>query len=207
MNRPRLIKNSQYLHQITQVGYNEWINLVPELGAFVIYEGTLYLGDGDQFNPISEVDLRSLGLGWAVYYDTTYSPSNSYNFTTAEFTIPNDAGIIEKSSDTDYYKNGKISPELNKDVYIITVAFKAYLNTSNGHAEIHLQGTGETPYERVADIITFPKGNGVEHTYSKMLQFYVDQDAVDNGLEIKFKASHSGSLYDIVFFIQKTFEA
>ncbi|MFY7936382.1 MAG: hypothetical protein ACOVOQ_03315, partial [Flavobacterium sp.] len=54
------------------------------------------------------------------------------------------------------------------------------------------------------DVITFPKGNNVEHTYAKTFQYYADADTVANGLNVKMQASHSGSIHDVIYFIQRT---
>ena len=70
--------------------------------------------------------------------------------------------------------------------------------------DIYLQGGNGTPYERVRDIIVFPKGNDVEHTYTKQFQYYSDSDVVTNGLSVKMLPSDSGEIYDVIYFIQRT---
>jgi hypothetical protein len=70
--------------------------------------------------------------------------------------------------------------------------------------ELYLEGGNGTPYDRIRDIITFPKGNNVEHSYAKTFQYYSDDDVITNGLSIKILASHSGQLHDVIYFIQRT---
>jgi len=80
----------------------------------------------------------------------------------------------------------------------------AKLSNANGYLDLFLEGGNGTPYDRVRDTITFPKGNNVEHVFAKTFQFYADEDVITNGLEVKIEASDSGSIYDIIYFIQRT---
>ena len=68
------------------------------------------------------------------------------------------------NSAIDYYAANKLRAEFNNDVYIVTIAFKAQISNANGHVDIYLEGGNGTPYDRIRDTITFPKGNNVEHT-------------------------------------------
>lgn len=167
----------------------------------------VYEGDGLYKFRFESFETSSLGLGWARYDDTQYTSTSKYDFlSSTEFTIPNDAGSVidtHKHSDIDYYSNGKIYGEFENDVYILTVAFKASISNANGYIEIFLQGGNGTPYDRVRDIIVFPKGNDVEHSYTKQFQFYADDDVVTNGLTIKMLPSDNGSIYDVIYFIQR----
>jgi hypothetical protein len=148
-----------------------------------------------------------MGLGWARYDGTQYTIASPYAFTTTEFVVPNNKGnVIDNHihSDIDYYKNNKLYAEFEADVYVLTIAFKAKIGNANGYVDLFLEGGNGTPYDRIRETITFPKGNDVEHSFAKTFQYYADEDVVTNGLEVKIKASHSGSIYDVIYFIQRT---
>jgi hypothetical protein len=70
--------------------------------------------------------------------------------------------------------------------------------------ELYLEGGNVTPYDRVRNTIVFPKGNNVEHAYSTTFQYYADDDVILNGLTLKGLASHSGEIYEVIYFIQRT---
>jgi hypothetical protein len=130
-----------------------------------------------------------------------------YSFSTSPFVIPNNSfNIINHSinSSIDYYNGTKIKCEFENDVYVITVAFKAKISNANGYMELYLEGGNGTPYDRVRNTIVFPKGNNVEHVYSTTFQYYADDDVILNGLTLKGLASHSGEIYEVIYFIQRT---
>ena len=148
-----------------------------------------------------------MGLGWARYDDTQYTKASPFNFTTTAFTVPNNKGFVidtNINSEIDYYATNKLRAEFENDVYIVTIAFKASISNANGHIDIYLEGGNGTPYDRVRDVITFPKGANQEHTYAKTFQYYADEDVVTNGLSVKMLASHSGNIHDVIYFIQRT---
>ena len=172
-----------------------------------IENGTLHVYDNrlkvHLNNEIKEVGLAEVNA-WGRYDDTQYTSASSFAFTTAEFTLPNNAGNVVSNTEFPFYNGTKLLSENTNDVYIITIAFKAKINNANGHFELYLQGGNGTPYDRVKDIVIFPKGNNIEHAYAKTFQFYADADVVTNGLSIKATASDNGEIYDVIYFIQRT---
>jgi hypothetical protein len=70
--------------------------------------------------------------------------------------------------------------------------------------DLFLEGGNGTPYDRIRETITFPKGANSEHSFAKTFQYYADEDVVTNGLEVKLQASHSGNIHDVIYFIQRT---
>ena len=144
-------------------------------------------------------------LGWGRYDDGQYvSGIKKVLIPSTDNIVPNNASNIIEVGDFSFYNGSKLLSETENSCYLITVAFKASISNSNGYAEIKLKGGNGTPYERVTDTFTFPKGSNVEHSYSKMFQYYSDEDVVTNGLSIVIDPSHTMLIWDIIFFIQRT---
>ena len=201
------MKNTAFKVHVGNATQTEVDDVNIEQGAMLVTDESLFMGfNGEQvrvFPPQSD----KMGLGWARYDDTQYTSASPFAFTTTAFTIPNNKGnVIDTNinSAIDYYTGNKLRAEFENDVYIVTIAFKASISNANGHVDIYLEGGNGTPYDRVRDVITFPKGNNVEHTYAKTFQYYADEDVVTNGLSVKIKASHSGHIHDVIYFIQRT---
>ena len=201
------MKNTAFKVHVGNATQTEVDDVNIEQGAMLVTDEALFMGfNGEQvrvFPPQSD----NMGLGWARYDDTQYTSVSPFAFTTTAFTIPNNKGFVidtNINSAIDYYAGNKLKAEFENDVYIITIAFKAQISNANGHVDIYFEGGNGTPYERLRDTITFPKGNAVEHTYAKTFQYYADEDVVTNGLSVKMLPSHSGTIHDIIYFIQRT---
>ena len=203
----RSFTDSSFVVQVEQVTDEQLPNIVPENGAIIQKDGNLYIGYNKRWNQIA-LGFSSNDLGWARYDDTQYTELSSYAFTgDTEFTIPNNAGsVITKGTYTEFYDktSAKVKSQNVDDVYILTVAFKAKITNANGSLELYLEGGNGTPYRRVSDMVVFPKGNNVEHIYTKQFQFYADSDVVSNGLSIKALPSDDGEIYEVIYFIQRT---
>jgi hypothetical protein len=162
----------------------------------------------DRFNRVWTIEeINAFSNSWARYDDTEYTSVSPYAFSISPFVIPNNSfNIINHSinSSVEYYDGTKIKCEFENDVYVITVAFKAKMSTANGYMDLYLEGGNGTPYDRVRNTIVFPKGNNVEHAYSTTFQYYADDDVILNGLTLKGLASHSGEIYEVIYFIQRT---
>lgn len=201
-------KNTSFRVHVQESDLEQVNSVNVEQGAMLVTNEALYMGFNDEMVKVYPAQSSGLGLGWARYDDTQYTSASSYAFTTAtEFIVPNNAGTVLNTyinSSTAYYNGSKLFAENENDVYIITIAFKAKISNANGYIDIYLQGGNGTPYERVRDIIVFPKGNDVEHTYTKQFQYYSDSDVVTNGLSVKMLPSDNGEIYDVIYFIQRT---
>lgn len=163
----------------------EWVKLYPQSGA-----GT--------------------GTGWARYDDGIYTASNKLNLALGvEVTLPNNAANSYRSYEgVDYYNpiTQKVTADSENDTYIMTVVFKySAPNANQTYLEMHFQGGNGTPYDRIRDTIGFPKGNDETHDHHAVFQYYADSSFVTNGSQWKITANGgSASVWDIIFFIQKT---
>jgi len=201
------MKNTAYKVHVEEVTQTEVDSVNIEQGAMLVTDESLFMGFNGEQVRVYPPQSDKMGLGWARYDDTQYTSASPYSFTTAAFTVPNNKGNVIDThihSDIDFYASNKLKAEFENDVYIITIAFKAKIDNANGHIDLYLQGGNGTPYDRVRDTITFPKGNAVEHIYAKTFQYYSDEDVVTNGLTVKMLPSHTGSIYDVIYFIQRT---
>lgn len=200
-------KNTAFRVHVQTANQTEVDDVNIEQGAMLVTDEALFMGFNDEQVRVYPPQSDKMGLGWARYDDTQYTSASPYSFGTTAFTLPNNKGnVIETHihSDISYYASNKIKAEYDGDVYVITIAFKAQISNANGYVDLYLEGGNGTPYERIKDTITFPKGNNVEHTFAKTFQFYADEDVVTNGLSVKMLASHSGQIHDVIYFIQRT---
>ena len=200
-------KNTSFRVHVQTATQTEVNDVNIEQGAMLVTDESLFMGFNSEQVRVYPPQSDKMGLGWARYDDTQYTSASPYLFTTDAFVVPNNAGNVIDThihSDIEYYSNNKIKSEFENDVYIITIAFKASISNANGYLDLYLEGGNGTPYDRIRDTVTFPKGNDVEHTFAKTFQFYADDDVVTNGLSIKMLASHSGNIHDVIYFIQRT---
>lgn len=201
------MKNTAFRVHVEEANQSEVNNVNIEQGAMLVTNESLFMGFNNEQVRVYPPQSDKMGLGWARYDDTQYTSASPYSFTTTAFLVPNNAGNVIDThihSNIEYYNNSKIYAENNADVYAITIAFKAKISNANGHLDLFLEGGNGTPYDRIREAVTFPKGANVEQSFAKTFQYYADEDVVTNGLEVKIQASHSGSIYDVIYFIQRT---
>jgi hypothetical protein len=198
------MKNTSFKVHVQEASQTEVDDVNIEQGAMLVTDEALFMGFNGEQVRVYPPQSANMGLGWARYDDTQYTSVSPFAFTTTAFTVPNNKGFVidtNINSAIDYYSGNKLRAEFENDVYIVTIAFKAKISNANGHVDIYLQ---DGAYDRIRDVITFPKGNNVEHTYAKTFQYYADADTVANGLSVKIQASHSGNIHDVIYFIQRT---
>ena len=205
----RNIKNTSYKVQV-DVNTDAIRNSYKiEEGAYVTTESgvwTVYGGEWVKLYPQSGIGT---GLGWVRYQDSQYteiSPLNLANETPVA--LPNNGNIKTKSDPTQEYYNTatqKIIGSAINDVYIITVEFKsATPNANQTHLDLWFENGGGL-FENLNVSLAYYKGNATTQTFHNTFQYYITQDFIDNGTNIRIQShGNSATVWDIQYFIQKT---
>lgn len=204
-----MLKNTSYKVQV-DVSTEEIRNSYNiEEGAYVTTESgvwTVYNGEWVKLYPQAGGET---GLGWVRYQDTEYTSSNKLSLLDENpVLLSNNGGVKTKSDASQEYFNTvtqKLIPSTLNDVYVITLEFKSSAsNTQNTHLDLWFENGGGL-LENLEVSIGYYKGNNSTQTFHKVMQYYVDQDFIDNLADIKIQ-SHGGNalVWDIQFFIQKT---
>lgn len=203
------VKNTSYKVQV-DVDSDETRNAYNvEEGAYVTTSSGVYTVWNDDWRKIYPVGGSGSGLGWTRYDDSTYTSLNKLSLADGvEVVLPNDGGSVYRSyTGIDYYdsENEKVLADFENDVYTMTIVFKfSAPNANQTYLEIHFQGENGTPYDRIRDTISFPKGNDVAHDYHGMFQYYADANFVNVGSQWKITANGgTAQIWDIIFFINK----
>jgi hypothetical protein len=202
-----MVKNTSYKVQV-DVDSDEVRNAYQiEEGAYVTTSSGVYTVWNGEWRKVYPQGGADSGLGWARYDDTTYTSINKLNLALGvETVLPNNAGTVYRSyTGLDYYADGKVLAEFEKDVYTMTIVFKfSAPNANQTYLEMHFQGGNGTPYDRIRDTVTFPKGNDVAHDYHGIFQYYADANFVNVGSEWNITAiGGTAQIWDIIFFINK----
>lgn len=203
-----MIKNTSYKVQADVDSEAVRLQYQIEEGAYVTTSAgvwTVYNGEWVKLYPQSGAGT---GIGWARYDDSTYTSSNKLALSDGvTVNLPNDAASVYRShTGVSYYNGTKVLADNTNDVYVMTIVFKySAPNANQTHIDLQFEGGNGTPYDRIRGEATFPKGNDVEHDYHQVFQYYADSDFVTNGSYWQITASGgSASVWDIIYFIQKT---
>jgi len=162
----------------------EWVKLYPQSGA-------------------------GSGIGWARYDDGQFTSESKLTLADGVgIVIPNNAASVYRSyTGVDYYDSStlKVLADNENDTYLMTLVFKYQApNANQTYLEINFEGGNGTPYDRIRDTITFPKGNDVAHDYHQVFQYYADANFVNSGSQWNITSVGGASqIWDIIFFIQK----
>lgn len=179
-----------------------------EEGAYVTTPTGVYTVWNDSWRKLYPQGGAESGLGWCRYDDGTYTSLNKLSLADGvEIVLPNDADSAYRShTSIDYFEDNKVLAEFENDVYLMTIVFKMSApNANQTYLELALEGGNGTPYDRVRDTITFPKGNDVTHDYHGLFQYYADANFVSSGSQWKITANGgTATIWDIIFFINKT---
>jgi len=205
-----MVKNTSYKVHAGTTTDEERLTYNIEDGAYVTTESgvwTVYNGEWVKLYPQAG---GKTGLGWVRYDDGVYTAENKLTLTSGVETIltNNGANVVRSEAGIDYYdtSTNKLLATTPNDVYLMTVVFNySANNASQAFMHLNLENEGATPYERLKTDILFPKGNDEMHEFHGVLQYYVDQDFIDNGSSWKVTADGgTAKIWDIIFFIQKT---
>ena len=203
-------KNTAYRVHVEDVDQSVVDNVNIEDGAMLRTDDYLYMGHNNE-NVIVYPQTGGLNLGWTRYDDTFYTGAddNTKLLLTdgVEVTLPNNGGnIIRSHPSLDFYdvSNQKFVGLNENDVYMVTVVYKkSAANANQTHIDFKL--TGADDYDRINLALGFYKGNNITQNSHIMFQYYLDANALTNGLTPKITSDGGDSkVWDIIFFISRT---
>jgi hypothetical protein len=203
-----MVKNTSYKVHAHKSTDAERLTYNIEEGAMVTTESGIWQVYNGAWRKLYPQAGEGTGIGWVRYDDTEYTSSNKLQLADQVATpMPNNGGsIVRSESGLDYYNpiTGKVISNAVNNVYVVTVVFKMSApNANQTHIDFSMSGYGDL--HRVDMVMPFYKGNDIPQNAHSMVQFYTDQDFVDNGANFQIQA-HGGTaeVWDIIYFIQKT---
>ena len=204
-----IIHNTSYRVKVDDDTDNELSGCSIEDGALVRTPTGLYMGHNGSNVKVYPLSSNSIvDLGWSRYDDNNYTSSNKLSLTDQnEVTLTNNGNTVYRSHiSIDFYNtiSNKLVGINENDVYMFTLVFKkSAANTNQTHLDFRL--TGADGYDRINKVLPFYKGNNIEQNCHEVFQYYIDSNALANGLTPKIQA-HGGTakIWDIIFFIQRT---
>lgn len=202
-----IVKNTSYRVHVQDTDQPEVDSVNIENGAMLRTEDALYMGHNSE-NVIVYPQGGVKSLGWTRYDDGTYTSLNKLTLADgSETNLPNNGATAYRShSSLDFYNTStnKIVGLNENDVYQMTIAFKkSSANANQTHLDFKL--TGADDYDRISMSLGFYKGNDTEQNQHIMFQYYIDSNALANGLTPKITSDGGASkIWDIIFFIQRT---
>lgn len=202
--------NTSYKVHVQHTNQAEVDAVNIEDGAMLHTTDALYMGHGDQ-NVIVYPQGGVKSLGWSRYDDTFYDGSDDDHKLIlsdgVEVTLPNNGGTVYRShSSIDFYdtSTNKIVGLNENDVYQMTVVFKKSAGNAN-QTHLDFKLTGADDYDRINMALGFYKGNDQTQNQHIMFQYYIDANALANGLTPKIQSDGgSAKVWDIIYFIQRT---
>ena len=200
----RNTRNSFFKVEIenTETQFN--FDAVPEIGAVVYADKHAFIGNGQEWKQLANTEdipviPPTINVGFQVAIDTHYtSQANGKTIGILEELIPNDAGT--EYGNIRVYSGSKFYFERNL-MYTVSISFSASVNANNQHAELFF-GTSGITWNGYKDILFFPKGNGVAHTFTRTYQILGDAFSQDNGVNVYIFPSKDGKIWGAQFSIQ-----
>lgn len=205
-----MAKNTAYRVHVEDVAQSVVDNVNIENGAMLRTSDALYMGHNGQ-NVIVYPQGGVTSLGWARYDDTFYTGVDDSTKLLlsdgVEVNLPNNSGnVIKSHSGINFYdtSTNKFTGVNVNDVYCITVVFKkSAANANQTHLDFIIRGADD--YDRINMALGFYKGNDATQNQHIMFQYYLDANALANGLTPKIQATGgSAKVWGIIFFIQRT---
>ena len=205
-------KNTAYRVHVEDVEQSVVDNVNIENGAMLRTDSALYMGHNDENVIVYPQNLGATqNLGWARYDDTFYTGAGDSTKLLlsdgVEVTLPNNGGSIVRShSSINFYDvaNQKFIGLNENDVYAVTVVFKKSSGNAN-QTHLDFKLTGADDYDRINMALGFYKGNDETQNQHIMFQYYLDSNALANGLTPKITADGGNAkVWDIIFFISRT---
>ena len=204
-----MIKNTSYKVHSQQVSDAERLTYNIEEGAIVTTESGVWIVYNGAWRKVYPQSGEGSGLGWVRYQDSQYTEISPLSLSDeTPVTLPNNGSTKTKSDPTqEYYDTAtqKLIPSVLNDVYVITIEFKsATPNANQCHLDLWFENGGSL-LENLNVSLGYYKGNATTQTFHNTFQYYIDQNFIDNGANIKIQ-SHGdiATVWDIQYFIQKT---
>ena len=200
----RSVRNTSYIEQIKPVTVDNLNEYLCEEGALIKMGEQILVGINGEWVKIAPI-IGVEDYQFQRVSDGQYNDQNMFNFgQNQEYVFPNDSTNDFDHNGKFYKGQSKIFSLQQNSNYILKISFRGHLNTSNGHMEIYFEDNDGNLFDESADVLTFPKGNGIEHRYSRTFYFTCQSDAAM--IQAKFRSSHSGSLYSVQYEIQKVLQ-
>lgn len=198
--------NTSYRVHVQDTNQTEVDSVNIENGAMLRTNDALYMGHNSE-NVIVYPQGGVKSLGWCRYDDGTYTSLNKLTLADGtETTLPNNGATSFRShSSIDFYNTStnKIIGLNENDVYQMTLAFKKSAENAN-QTHLDFELTGADDYDRISMSLGFYKGNDTEQNQHIMFQYYIDSNALTNGLTPKITSVGGASkIWGIIFFIQR----
>lgn len=147
---------------------------------------------------------------WAQYSDTTYTTGSRFSITgnAAAVNMPNDSGSVIDAYmpvGLEFYDgvSGLITPNTVGETYDLRINFKGESTTNQNFLTISLDigGALGVILEKVVD---FPRGQGIEHSFSSSNIIYALGTFVANGGQLKISADDDAEIWDVSYYIVRT---
>lgn len=204
-----MIKNTSYKVQADVDTESVRLDYQIEEGAYVTTSAGVWTVQNGEWRKIYPHGGTGSGLGWARYDDDQWTSSNKLPLLDGvEVVLTNNASnVVTSHSGVEYYNanTNKVLADYENDTYLMTIVFKYQsANANQTYLELHFEGGNGTPYDRVRDTITFPKGNDTAHDYHGVFQYYADANFINNGSQWQITSiGGTAQVWDIIFFISK----
>lgn len=204
-----MIKNTSYKVQSDVDSEEVRLAYQIEEGAYVTTSAGVWTVWNGEWRKIYPHGGTGSGLGWTRYDDGQFTSEAKLTLGQGiQVVLPNNAASIYRShTGIDYYDSStlKVLAENENDTYIMTIVFKYQApNANQTYLEMHFEGGNGTPYDRIRDTITFPKGNDTAHDYHGIFQYYADANFINSGSQWNITSiGGAAQIWDIIFFIQK----
>jgi hypothetical protein len=200
----RNIRNSQFKVQFENADIQPNFDAVPEQGALIYREGNAYYGNGDSFIQLAnKSDVPINQSGYQLVADNQYSLISPLTFTASPFVITNNAGV-NLQNNLICFRNNIINLERNR-IFTISVSFTVQVHANNQHADLYFGNavTG-TIVNGYSDVLSFVKGNGVYHKFTRTFQIVGTEDTQNTGIKVYLSPTHGGSIFGAEFIVNRS---
>lgn len=167
-------------------------------------------------NQVEEGVERAIGIGWAVYDDSTYTSGSPLTIasTRTQLAIDGLGGSTNKTylpdGVTDFWNtttNAIIAQRLG-DAFDVRLGFKATSSAVNSYFDIEFDIGNGSPTIIAGQTKIAPKGIGVETQYTVDIPVYALSTFVTNGCAIYVDTTDSAftlSIYDMTILIKRDY--